>query len=412
MGVRVKFHRGAWWVFINHRGRRRAKRIGDRETALRIVQRIRERLAAGDLQLHSSASDDTLEMYARDWLKGLTGNLKASTIKFYADNLERHVLPLLGRRAVGALSRADCRELITNTRGKGLKLNTVRGVARTLSAVLSQAVEDGRLPANPALRMGRHLRRGDEAETQIQPLSAAEAALLVATAEQHLPRWHPWVLCALRTGLRLGELLALQWADVDWNGRFLLVQRNIVRGVLTSPKSHQRRRVDMTPQLSAALLTWRRVQRERWLEKGGEVPPWVFPSLEGTALEERNVRHVFSRLLEQANLRQIRIHDLRHTYATLLLQAGAPITYVSQQLGHRDASITLRVYAHYLPSASQRDVDRLDTLQPDATPAQPEPFDDSATHREMKELFGKGGEPRRNRTFNPQIKSLLLCQLS
>jgi integrase len=73
-----------------------------------------------------------------------------------------------------------------------------------------------------------------------------------------------------------------------------------------------------------------------------------------------------------AALRQIRIHDLRHTYATSLLQAGAPITYVSQQMGHRDASITLRLYAHYLPDASCRAVDRLDVLQPSATPAQPE----------------------------------------
>jgi integrase-like protein len=81
----------------------------------------------------------------------------------------------------------------------------------------------------------------------------------------------------------------------------------------------------------------------------------VFASLEGTALEERSVRHVFTRILEKANLRQIRIHDLRHTYATLLLQAGAPITYVSQQMGHRDASITLR----NLPDASRREVDRL-----------------------------------------------------
>lgn len=98
------------------------------------------------------------------------------------------------------------------------------------------------------------------------------------------------------------------------------------------------------------------------------MPPWVFPSLDGTALEERNVSHVFTRLLEKSELRQIRIHDLRHSYATLLLQAGAPITYVSAQLGHRNASITLRVYAHYLPDGSQREADRLDTLQPSATP--------------------------------------------
>jgi hypothetical protein len=95
------------------------------------------------------------------------------------------------------------------------------------------------------------------------------------------------------------------------------------------------------------------------------MPAWIFPSPEGTALEERNVRTVFARLLAKADMRQICIHDLRHTYSTLLLQTGAPITDVSQQPGHRDASITLRVYAHWLPDVSRR-VDRLDPLQPDA----------------------------------------------
>jgi integrase len=75
------------------------------------------------------------------------------------------------------------------------------------------------------------------------------------------------------------------------------------------------------------------------------MPLWVFASLTGTPVEERNVRDLFKRMLEKAGLRHIRIHDLRHTYATSLLQAGAPITYVSAQLGHRDASITLRAYA-------------------------------------------------------------------
>jgi integrase len=191
-------------------------------------------------------------------------------------------------------------------------------------------------------------------------------------AERHYPRWHPWTLCDLRTGLRLGELLALQWADIDWNGRFLAVQRNLVRGLITSPKSHQQRKVDLTPHVVTALQTWRRVQRARWFKKGKPMPEWVFPSRTGTSLEHCNVRQAFGRLLERAGLRQIRIHDLRHTYATLLLQAGAPITYVSHQLGHRDASITLRVYAHWLSGGLQRAADRLDTLHPDATPAQPD----------------------------------------
>lgn len=236
-----------------------------------------------------------------------------------------YVLPVLGRRPIGTLARRDCPDLVTVARGKGLKLNTVRGIARTLSTVLSQAVEDEKLPANPALRMGRHLRRGDEAKTVIQPLTRDEAAHLVSVAREHFPRWHPWLLCALRTGLRLGELLALSWDDIDFNGRFILVQRNLVRGTLTTPKSHQRRRVDLSTQLEQTLLAWRRTQKARWLNKGKDLPTWVFPSLEGTALEERNVRHVFKRLLEKAKLRRIRIHDLRHSFASLLLQQGESV---------------------------------------------------------------------------------------
>jgi len=203
-------------------------------------------------------------------------------------------------------------------------------------------------------------------------------------------------------------LLAVEWGDIDWHDRFIIVRHNIVGGKPTTPKSHQRRRVDMTPQLTDALLAWRRVQRTRWLKKGKPMPEYVFPSITGTPLEARNVRHVFYRILKKAGLPHRRIHDLRHTYATLLLAANAPITYVSAQMGHRDASITLRVYAHYVPSGSQRDADRLDTLS--ATQAQPRL--QRANLVEEQKSFGWSGEPPRNRTENPQIKSLLLCQLS
>jgi integrase len=89
----------------------------------------------------------------------------------------------------------------------------------------------------------------------------------------------------------------------------------------------------------------------------------------GTALDESNVREAFNRLLDAAGLRRRGSHQMRHTFASLLLAAGEPITYVSRQLGHRDASITLRVYAHWLPDTSARKgVDRLDETQPSATP--------------------------------------------
>jgi integrase len=152
--------------------------------------------------------------------------------------------------------------------------------------------------------------------------------------------------------MRAGELLALPWGDIDWHGGFILVQRNLVRGVLTSPKSHQRRRVDMSAQLAATLQALRRTRRARCLAKGDEMPEWVFPSTVGTASEERNVRHVFRRLLERAELRQVRIHDLRHTFASLLLQQGESIVYVKEQLGHASIQITADTYGHLIPGAN------------------------------------------------------------
>ena len=121
------------------------------------------------------------------------------------------------------------------------------------------------------------------------------------------------------------------------------------------------------------------------------------------------MRHVFTRMLEKAELRHIRVHDLRHTFASLLLQQGESVVYVKEQLGHGSIQITVDTYGHLIPGANRAAVDRLDDdvpTQPDATQAQPEPFDDAGTVAEMEELFGKSGEPPRNRTENPQIKSL------
>jgi integrase len=124
-----------------------------------------------------------------------------------------------------------------------------------------------------------------------------------------------------------------------------------VRGLLTSPKSHQRRRVDLSTQLAGVLQEWRRLQLARWLNKGEELPVWAFPSLEGAAREERNMRHVFKRLLEHAELRHIRIHDLRHTFASLLLQEGESV-YVKEQLGHASIQIIVDTYGHLIPGAT------------------------------------------------------------
>jgi integrase len=372
VGVRVKFYRGAWWIFINHHGRRRSKKVGDQQTAFRIARELRQRLASGDLHLPVSDGDISLQKYSADWLVQARLNLKASTVSFYEGHLEQHIMPMLGSRLVASLRRADCRTLVTICRAKGLKATTVRGIARTLSTILSQAVEDELLPANPALRLGKYLRSADDPEPVVDPFSRDETTHLLTVARNQFPEWYPWLLCGLRTGLRAGELLALQWSDFGWRGGFVQVQRNLVRGHLTTPKNHQRRRVDLSHQLQAALRLWRRRERRAWLQKGLPRPEWVFASVTGTTLDESNVRKALNRMLDAAGLHGRGPHQMRHTFASRLLQDGAPITYVSQQLGHKDAAITLRVYAHWLPTASkERLVDLLDDAHLDASQAHP-----------------------------------------
>ena len=165
----------------------------------------------------------------------------------------------------------------------------------------------------------------------------------------------------------------------------------------------------MSEQLAGELISLRRQQREQALAAGVEAPEVVFCSTTGSMMEEANLRHVFYRILEQAQLRRIRFHDLRHTFASLLIQQGESLAYVRDQLGHRSIQITCDVYGHLVPGGNRAAVDRLD----DATFCNPGATDDVSDIASVDaKLLKRSGEPRRNRTFNPQIKSLLLCQLS
>ena len=191
MGVKIRFLKGAWWVVIHQHGRRKMKRVGDRETADRVARAIRERLAHGDLHLTPAATDHTLKTYATSWLAMMQATLKASTVTFYQGHLTQHILPALGSQPVPKIRRADCRQLVFTCRSKGLQVATVRGIVRTLSTILSQAVDDELLVANPALRLGKYLRHADDPEPRIDPFTREEASHVLDTAA-----------CSSRTGIR------------------------------------------------------------------------------------------------------------------------------------------------------------------------------------------------------------------
>jgi integrase len=286
-------------------------------------------------------------------------NLKPSTYRGYRVLLEKHILPEFGNKPLPEITRDEIKALCYRKLEGGLSGNTVSYIARTLSAIFNHAVEDGILSVNHAQRPGRYIRKGNRID-KIDFLSPEEGHLLLDSAEEHYPRFYPILLTALRTGARQGELIGLQWGDIDWNGKFIEIRRSNWNGYISTPKNGKGRRVDMSDRLAAVLADHRRKMAADVLGNGRSIPVWVFPSLMGTALDAANVRKIFEACLKKSGLRKIRFHDLRHSFASWLIANGESLVYVKEQLGHHSIQITVDTYGHLIPGANRQAVNRLD----------------------------------------------------
>src|SRR5262249_51907994 len=153
---------------------------------------------------------------------------------------------------------------------------------------------------------------------------------------------------------------ALQWDDLNMAGRFIEVRRSLTHGAMTTPKSGESRRVDMSRELTETLTT---LQIDRQLEaitRGWkEQPVCVFCDEQGRMFHHNVVRKAFHALLKSAGVRRVRFHDLRHPFASLLLQNGESPVYVKEQMGHSSIQVTVDLYGHLIPGGNQQAVDRL-----------------------------------------------------
>ncbi len=229
-----------------------------------------------------------------------------------------------------------------------------------LSSILAQAVDDV-MPMNPASMTGKLIKKKDGRE-EIKPFTWEEKMKFEEAMKEHYPRYYPLYLTALRTGMRMGEMIALQPGDLDFNGLFIEVRRNYVRGRITTPKTGRPRRVDMSDGLAEVLKEHLTERKKESLKKGWGTPSeWLFYNESGNLLNVSNLRNrVFVKCLEKAGLSHRRQHDLRHTYATLRIAKGDNVLDVSRQLGHHSVKMTLDVYAHWLPGEKKAEVNELD----------------------------------------------------
>lgn len=307
--------------------------------------------------------DILLSSYAERWLKLIQPVLKPRTLNSYEQMLRLYLIPAFGSFKLRLLSRGTIKLFLSQRLADGLAQNTVRIIHATLRAMLNAAIDDGVITANPANRLGRQLKlvqsRAERRE-DIKAFTCEQLVSLFEAARAHDPSLSSFWAVKARTGLRLGEMLALQADDVILQRRELRVQRAVSRGRIDLPKGRRARTVDLSLATVGVLREVITVRRQEALQRDA-VPCWLFPSATGGVMDPSWVTKRFKRLLRLAGLPEhFTPHSLRHTYASLLLQLGVSPVYVQRQLGHASIQLTVDTYGRWLPVGDASAVDALD----------------------------------------------------
>ena len=367
-----------WWVFISQNGKRTSRRVGDKPAAEAVASKIRAQLELGEFDLNSenSKAEPTFKEYADSWINlTVPATCKASTVEDYQDILRIHVMPVFADSRLMKITKGKVKNFLLGKVKKGYAASTVTHMKNVVSGVLNKACEDEVISANVACNLGK-IFKAKKRNEDIDPLTGEELHHLLDTVKTHFPRHYPLFLLLARTGMRIGEALALKWGDIDWKGRFIKVQRNLTRGRIEEvPKGGRDRKVDMSKQLTATLWELKEErersgvprivvpinEQEKESPKTKEFPEWLFINSIGGNVDVNNWRQrVFNKALAKAKSRKIRIHDLRHTYATLRIAKGDNVADVSNQLGHHSVKLTMDVYYHWMPGKKKEEVDALD----------------------------------------------------
>lgn len=295
------------------------------------------------------------------WLPTKRAQLRRSTFDSYTRNVKNHVVPRIGGIPLQKLTPEDLDEFYAglladgklNGKQGGLSVKTVRYIHTIIRKALSDAQRKGSVQRNVA----------DLADAP-KLSSAPRRPMKVWTAEQLREfiegiadnRLYPAIYLSSSTGMRRGEVLGIRWEDIDLDGLRLSVRHSVLNvayeiEISEVKTSSSRRTVDLDPRTVAVLKAWRKTQLQERVALGlrPKDDSLVFADPDGRPVHPDLYSQTFDRLVAAADVPRIRLHDLRHTHATILLKEGVPAKVVSERLGHANVAFTMSVYQHILP---------------------------------------------------------------
>ena len=297
---------------------------------------------------------DSVEDYSMRWLERQKAQVKPSTYIHRRGHIVHHIVPAIGRTRLDRLTPAAVEDMTTSLMAeKNLSPRTVAHIRGTLRSVLKSAMRDGLVTTNAAA-LARPPRQSHK---EMQTLTKAQVGRLLASTENG--RYGPLWTLLVGSGIRVGEALALTWDDVTLDGDrgVLNVRRSYAKAgpgrweVAEVKTKRSRRRIELPATVVGALLDLHDRQTVEMRDAGDLWQPYahgqpLFTDQYGRIPEPTNINRALDKALEDAGLPHRRVHDLRHTHATLLLEQGVPLVTVSRLLGHSGIAITADVYSH------------------------------------------------------------------
>ena len=274
------------------------------------------------------------------WLDGIEKPyIRSTTYQLYKRSIDKHLKPWLGDHAVKALSSQQIQEMVDGLRDK-LASSTLHGLCRLLKSILASAVKNRLLTESPFqdIRLPGFRQKQPRVLTMAEQRRMERVALETGGLE--------YLLC-LYTGLRLGELCALKYEDIDFNAGLLYVTRSVKRvknGESATQLVVGRPKTDSSIREIPLPLFLLKMLKERMKEKGAVQEGFVFPSTQGGAAEPRTVQKSFARLAKKADIRGAHMHTLRHTFAMRCLERGMGYKALSEILGHSSSQMTIKHY--------------------------------------------------------------------
>ena len=333
-------------VTISLPGEKQRRKVFTGDTREDARQKMKDAEHRGTIARGAPTSTGTVAELVRDRLLERAERVKPNTIEQYRNLNRIHIEPYIGNRKLSTITPEDIDRYFERLGRDGAGAHTRRLVRAVLSGAFRWGMRRRRVFANPF----------DLIEPQRIPKKRMSvwnesqvAKFLAVARKSHL---YAFFLVAVSTGMRLGELIALKWEDVDLRRGAISVQETAGevdsgKPRLGSAKTLGSIRRILLPGIAVDVL---RAQREASMAHPRR-SPFVFPDSIGGALHGRNVRQRFFKpLLAEARLPKIRFHDLRHSYASLALAAGTPLKVVSETLGHATPEFTARVYQHVSPT--------------------------------------------------------------